>query len=189
MQADTSTGPADLKPYPVFSQALSPISQTSADRIVDNVVRIVSVEGPMTGWRIHQVYKQCAPGRESHDEFSRLLNRAISAAERSQRIVAENPFNQTGNKPRTFRLPGQSAVARELGPRTVNIVPPAEVVQYCRKAAAGEVLSDEELINRVGSCWATATVSTCGMRSWPLSDLTRGLDSAVLCVLNPRHQL
>lgn len=135
----------------MFSQSLSPISRTAANQIVENVVRIVSVEGPMTGWRIHQVYKKCAPGRESPDEFSRLLNRAISAAERSQRIVTENLFNQTGNKPRTFRLPGQpSAVARELGPRTIDIVPPAEVVQCCRKAAAGEDLSNDELIKRVG---------------------------------------
>ena len=53
---------------------------------------------------------------------SRLLNRALSAAERGERIVSENPFNQSGNKPRTFRLPGQSsAVARELGPRTIDI--------------------------------------------------------------------
>ena len=79
------------------------------------------------------------------------MNRAISAAERHQRIVADNLFNQSGNKPRTFRLSGQSsAVARELGPRTIDIVPPAEVVQYFRKAAAGEVLSDDELIKRVG---------------------------------------
>ena len=50
-----------------------------------------------------------------------------------------------------FRLPGQSfAVARELGPRSIDIVPPAEVVQYCRKAAVDEVLSDDELIKRVG---------------------------------------
>jgi len=150
-QDATSSGQADLKPYPVFSQTLSPISQTPVAQIIENLVRIVSVEGPLTGWRIHQVYKKCAPGRESHDKFSRLLNRAISASERSQRIVAENPFNQTGNKPRTFRLPGQSStVARELGPRTIDIVPPAEVVQYCHKAAAGEVLSDDELIKRVG---------------------------------------
>lgn len=144
-------GSADLKPYAVFSQSLSPITQTPADQIVENVIRIVSVEGPMTGWRIHQVYKKCAPGRESHDEFSRLLNRAISAAERRRRIVTENPFNQTGNKPRTFRLPAQStAVARELGPRSIDIVPTAEVVQYCRNATAGEVPSDDELIRRVG---------------------------------------
>ena len=107
-----------------FSEALSPISQTPADRIIDNIVRIVGVEGPVTGWRIHQVYRKSAGSGESHDEFSRLINRAISAAERRQRIVSENPFNQTGNKPRTFRLPSQSsAVARELGPRTIDIVP------------------------------------------------------------------
>ena len=141
----------DLKPYAVFSQSLSPVTQTPADQIVENVVRIVSVEGPMTGWRIHQVYKMCAQERESHDEFSRLLNRAISAAERTRRIVTENPFNQTGNKPRTFRLPAQStAVARELGPRSIDIVPPAEMVQYCRNAATGEAPSDDELVRRVG---------------------------------------
>lgn len=147
----TSPEMAELKPYPVFAQILSPISQTPAGAIVENVVRIVDVEGPMTGWRIHQVYKKCAPGTESHDEFSRLLNRAISDAERRQLIVSENPFNQTGNKPRTFRLSHQSdTVPRELGPRTIDIVPPAEVVQYCRTVlAGGNALSDEELIRGV----------------------------------------
>ncbi|MCQ4364651.1 SNF2-related protein [Mycobacterium gordonae] len=146
----TRPGLPALKAYPVFSEALSPISQTSADRIIDNVVRIVRVEGPVTGWRIHQVYRKSATGRESHDEFSRLLNRAISAAERRQRIVSENPFNQTGNKPRTFRLPGQSsAVARELGPRTIDIVPPGEVLQYCRNVSAGQMLDENDLVDRV----------------------------------------
>ncbi|OYN79552.1 DEAD/DEAH box helicase [Mycolicibacterium sphagni] len=148
-----SPGVADLKPYKAFTQPLTPISQTSADRIIDNVVRIVDAEGPMTGWRIHQVYMKCAPGRESYDEFSRLLNRAISAAERRQLIISENPFNQTGNKPRTFRLSTQaSTAARELGPRTLDIVPPHEVVQYCRKASGGRgSISDGELIKNVGN--------------------------------------
>lgn len=146
----TSPPSVTLSTYPVFSEALAPIAQTSPDRIVDNVVRIVRTEGPMTGWRIHQVYKQCAKGRESHDEFSRLLNRAISAAERNQRLVSENPYNQTGNKPRTFRLHSQlTAVIRELGPRTIDIVPPSEVLQYCRSASAGQTLSESELISRV----------------------------------------
>jgi hypothetical protein len=146
----TSPGLPTLNAYPVFSEALLPISQTSADRVIDNVVRIVGIEGPVTGWRIHEVYKKCATSRESHDELSRLLNRAISAAERHQRIVSENPFNQTGNKPRTFRLPSQSsAVARELGPRTIDIVPPGEVLQYCRNVSAGQTLSEDDLVDRV----------------------------------------
>ncbi len=157
----TSPGPVTLRAYPVFSEALAPLSQTSPDRIIDNVVRIVDVEGPMTGWRIHQVYKKCARGRESHDEFSRLLNRAISAAERNQRMVSENPYNQTGNKPRTFRLAGQStAVARELGPRTIDIVPPSEVLQYCRSVSADQTLSEGELISRVGKLLRHPQVAT-----------------------------
>ncbi|KUI22643.1 helicase SNF2 [Mycobacterium sp. GA-1285] len=157
----TSPEPPTLKAYPVFSEALSPISQTPPDRIIDNVVRIVGVEGPVTGWRIHQVYRRCAPSRESHDEFSRLLNRAISAAERHQRIVSENPFGQTGNKPRTFRLPSQSsAVARELGPRTIDIVPPTEVLQYCRNVSAGQTLSENDLIERVDRLLRTRQVAT-----------------------------
>ncbi|MGY1994733.1 SNF2-related protein, partial [Mycolicibacterium fortuitum] len=127
----SSSAPPALQRYPVFSEPLSPISQTPADRVIDNIVRIVGAEGPLTGWRLHQVYRKCATGRESHDEFSRLLNRAISAAERQQRIVSENPLNQSGNKPRTFRLRNQSlTVARELGPRTIDIVPLREVQQY-----------------------------------------------------------
>jgi hypothetical protein len=140
-----------LTPYPAFSETLPSIAQTPPDRVIDNVVRIVTVEGPVTGWRIHQAYKKCSTGQESHDDFSRLLNRAISAAERRQLIVSDNPFNQTGNKPRTFRLSSQPrAVARELGARTIDIVPPAEVAQYCREASAGADLSDDELIKRVG---------------------------------------
>jgi hypothetical protein len=54
----TSAGLPTLKPYPVFSETLSRISQTSAYRIIDNIVRLVGVEGPVTGWRIHEVYKK-----------------------------------------------------------------------------------------------------------------------------------
>lgn len=142
----------DLIPYPVFRQALPAISKTTTDRIIDNVVSIVSVEGPMTGWRIHRVYTECASSREPNDEFSRLLNRAISAAERSGLIVSENPLGRSGNKPITFRLPVQSsAIARELGPRTIDVVPPNEVVQYCRMVLVGEAsITEDALIDRVG---------------------------------------
>ncbi|MDC3729287.1 SNF2-related protein [Rhodococcus sp. Rp3] len=140
-----------LMPYPVFRRALPSISKTPPDTMVDNVVSIVSVEGPMTGWRIHQVYTECASGRDLNGEVPRLLNRAISAAERSGLIVSENPLGRSGNKPLTFRLPTQStAIARELGPRTIDLVPPNEVVQYCRIAAAGGLpVSEDALIDRV----------------------------------------
>lgn len=146
-----ASGAEQLTSYTAFSERVPAISQTSDDRIVATVVRIVDAEGPLTGWRIHQVYRQCSAGQESSDEFSRLLNRAISAAERRRLIVSENPYNQSGNKPRTFRRPSQiSSVARQLGPRTISSVPPAEVMQYCRTVSGGNAaLSDAELVKRV----------------------------------------
>lgn len=139
-----------LLPYPVFSETLPPVSETPTNQVAGIVARIVLIEGPMTGWRIHQVYKNCSTGRESRDEFSRLLNSAISVAERRKLIVAENPYSQTGNKPRTFRLSTQSReIARELGPRTISVVPPTELAQYCRAVSTSRALSDGELLRRV----------------------------------------
>ncbi|OKH78010.1 helicase SNF2 [Mycobacterium sp. SWH-M3] len=152
---------AELKTYPVFAESLPAISQTAAAQIAKNVARIVAVEGPMTGWRIHEVYKKCSGGRETHDEFSRMLNRAISAAERNRMIVSDNPSNQTGNKPRTFRLPSQPrALARQLGPRTIDIVPPAELAQYCSDAAGGASPTDEEVLRRVAKALGINQLTT-----------------------------
>lgn len=139
-----------LKPYPVFREVLSAIGQTPSDEVAKTIVRIVAVEGPMTGWRIHEVYKKCSGSRESHDVFSRLVNRAISSAERNRMIVSDNPLNQTGNKPRTFRLSSQPrALARELGPRTIDIVPPAEIAQYWLDVPGDASIAEDEALQQV----------------------------------------
>lgn len=141
-----------LSGYDAFAERLPAISDTTEARVIEAVVRIVGVEGPVTGWRIHEVYQQCSPRKEPRDEFSRILNRAISAAERSKRMVSENPLGQTGNKPRTFKLLSQStAVARALGPRTLDVVPVSEMVAYSRIVlASGAELSDAEFVSRIG---------------------------------------
>jgi hypothetical protein len=138
------------------------VSRTTPEQIAKNVARIVAVEGPMTGWRIHQVYTKCSGGvGVSYDEFSRSLNRAISAAERQKLIVSDNPYNQTGNKPRTFRLPSQpKVIARQLGPRTVDIVPPAEIAQYRREVSLGAAVSEEELLRRVADLLGLKQLTT-----------------------------
>lgn len=139
-----------LKAYQVFGERVSVPSPTSPREIIDNVVRIVAIEGPVTGWRIHQVYAQCSPVQQWRDESSSLLNRAISAAERQGLIVAENPLGHKGNKPRTFKLPQQSSeVARTLGPRSISVVPPVEVLQYCRLVSGGQQLTADGVVQRV----------------------------------------
>lgn len=142
---------AGLRPYPVFAERLAPISRDSEAHVVKHVVEIVRVEGPLTGWRIHQVYWKCLDQSESHDDFARLLNRAISAAERRGLVVSENPLNQSGNKPRTFRLPSQApALVRELGPRTLGVVPPRELKLLWAEVDRDESMSNEDVFALIG---------------------------------------
>lgn len=142
-----------LAPYVAFTGALPAITTTSADAITANVVEIVSVEGPVTGWRIHQTYTERVRRSRSREELSRLVNRAISDAERRGLIVSDNPLGLSGNKPVTFRLPEQPWVrARELGPRTIDVVPVREVAEYCRLVSTGELsLFEDELVRRVAA--------------------------------------
>lgn len=99
--------------------------------MVTNVVRIVECEGPIAGHRLHQVYVKAAGGRRVGKEIARQLNQAITVAERRGLIVSENPLRQAGVKPKTFRTPTQPRVhPRDLGPRTLESVPPAELAHH-----------------------------------------------------------
>ncbi|MBX7452220.1 DEAD/DEAH box helicase [Mycolicibacterium sp. 3033] len=157
----TSCNSDGLPPYPVFVGRLRPISQTSPNQMLNSLVDIITREGPVTGWRVHQVYGSCSTEGESAPEFSRLVNRAISAAESRGLIVSDNPLHKAGNKPRTFRLPTQApAIARQLGPRTLDVVPPAEMHLLCERVAAGGSLSDAEIVARVARMLKLEQLST-----------------------------
>lgn len=140
-----------LPRYDTFNEPLPPITETPLTAVVDNVVRIVAVEGPVTGHRLHHAYRDAYGGHRVGKEIARLLNRAISLAERRRLIIADNPLKESGVKPRTFRLPTQAEVVpRELGPRTLELVPPAELAYHLALLSSGsEVPSDEELFRAV----------------------------------------
>lgn len=115
-----------LLPYNEFSGTFLPVAETAFESVIDNVVCIVEVEGPILGYRLHDAYRE-ASGDWDDRECSRILNRAITRAEASGWIVSDNPLGAEGVKPRTFRLATQPVViARELGPRSLAQVPPAE---------------------------------------------------------------
>ncbi|CAN7328267.1 DEAD/DEAH box helicase [Mycolicibacterium frederiksbergense] len=88
----------ELQPYREFAERLPAISETPPDEIVKNVQRIVSVEGPITGWRLHAVYQNQSAG-DAGGDFSKILNRAISSAIRDGVVLFDNPLNQAGNNP------------------------------------------------------------------------------------------
>ena len=120
----TKTG---LLPYTVFSGTFPPLSETPADKVIENIICIVEVEGPLTGYRIHAAYLEASGDWESRAN-AKLLNQSISRAESQGLILVDNPLGAEGITTRTFRLPGQPAVIRrEQGPRSLTQVPPAEL--------------------------------------------------------------
>lgn len=140
-----------LRPYVPFSESLPPVNQSSITEMEANIVRIVSAEGPVLGHRIHNAYREAYGGQRVGREIARLLNRAISMAERHGHITSDNPLNDSGIKTRTFRLPSQPPVSpRELGPRSLDLVPPAELAYHLSDLwLDDELQSEEELFRAV----------------------------------------
>lgn len=136
-----------LPTYRTFDDPLPEIGETPLADMVSNIVRIVEREGPILGLRLHQVYVKASGGRRVGREIARQLNQAISLAEKRGLIIAENPLGEAGVKPKTFRTPGQQSVdPRELGPRTLDSVPPAELAHHLATVAPDDSeWSDEEL--------------------------------------------
>ncbi|OBB19763.1 ATP-binding protein IstB [Mycolicibacterium setense] len=139
-----------LAPYIAFTDSLLPIQGTPLPALVSNVVRIVEAEGPMLGHRLHDAYRDAYGGQRVGKEIARQLNRAIQLAVRRGQIIADNPLNLPGVKPKTFRLPAQpDVVRRELGPRTLSLVPPAELAAHLAEFAGVGSCSEDELFRGV----------------------------------------
>jgi very-short-patch-repair endonuclease len=135
----------NVMPYASFDDALPPVGDSRLDTISTNIARIVAVEGPVLGDRLHQVYAKAAGGQSVGKQTAHILNQAITSAERRGMIVSDNPLNEAGVKPRTFRLPTQSGVsARQLGPRPLSLVPPAELAHHLVEVSIERQLRTED---------------------------------------------
>lgn len=121
----------DLHPYIAFAEPLPRITDSQLDTLSRNIARIVAVEGPVLGERLHQAYAKAAGSQVVGKKVAQMLNQAITSAERRGMIVSDNPLGDSGVKPKTFRLAVQpEVVARELGPRSLGSVPPAELAHH-----------------------------------------------------------
>jgi very-short-patch-repair endonuclease len=139
------------QPYISFADSLPSLGESRLDTVSTNIARIVAVEGPVLGDRLHQAYAKAAGSQTVGKNAAHILNQAITSAERRGMIVSDNPLNEPGVKPKTFRLVTQpEVVARELGPRSIGLVPPAELAHHLLEAsAAGDVRDEEALFHAV----------------------------------------
>lgn len=130
---------SSLLRYAAFHDKVVPADGAPLAQIVEDLVRIISVEGPILGHRLHGVYARSSAVQGAGVEATRSVNRAVTEALRQGLLVVDDPLGESGVKPRTFRTPDQPPVLlRELGPRCLLHIPPAELAMMLR-AVADEV--------------------------------------------------
>jgi len=133
-----------LLPYNAYRGTVVPVGLARPSEIIDGLVEIVASEGPILGYRLHSVYVQSSEGLRVGHQIAKALNSAIYSAVRRGRLIQDNPLEEAGVRPSTFRLPGQPAVViRQLGPRRFEHIPPAELAAVMHVAAEGTGWDDE----------------------------------------------
>lgn len=148
-EAPAASGSSSLDEYVAFDEPLAAPLAATREQLIDGLVRIVAVEGPVVGDRLQQAYVRAGGQQRVGKQIASALNSAISAAVRKGLIVAESPLNEQGNKPKTFREPSQPSVrVRSLGPRTLDQVPPLEMATLLEWSAADVGWDDEEALFR-----------------------------------------
>lgn len=148
--SSTGLGGSTLARYESFGGATVPVATATDDEIIEGLQRILAIEGPVQGSRLLSAYAQASGGQRVGKVIAKRLNSVVAKAERRKLILGEDPFRRSGVKFRTFRLPGQpGAVSRELGPRKLEEVPPAELALALAQVADENPNSGQEQLLRL----------------------------------------
>ncbi|NKE58587.1 AAA family ATPase [Lentzea sp. PSKA42] len=127
-EASPPAADSTLAAYQHFGGTVVQVGEASRQDLLSGLVRLVEAEGPMLGSRLHTAYVRASGAVRVTKLVAGELNKAISQAVRKGELIEDNPLGESGIKPRTYRLPGQAEVRlRQLGPRSLDEVPPAEL--------------------------------------------------------------
>ncbi|MFC5260918.1 AAA domain-containing protein [Kribbella qitaiheensis] len=139
----------ELAPYAEYTGILpSAVTATKHD-LIRGIRSIVAVEGPVEGHRLHTAYVRASGGHRVGKQIAKALNSAIVIAVRQGTLLADNPLEQSGVKPRTYRLPDQPELTvRQLGPRPLEHVPPRELAALIADAADVHGWDSDEVLFR-----------------------------------------
>ena len=142
----------ELQPYSAWNPATrvaSPDHVQPRERM-EVLRQIVEMEGPILGRRLYQLYVRSAGMSRVGKHLAKLLNIASHAAASQGLLIESNPLDEPGQQVKTFRLGSQPEVSlRELGPRTIWEVPPAELAAALDYARGGLSLPTEDWYRRL----------------------------------------
>jgi len=105
--------------------------------IIDGLIKIIEVEGPMICSRAYRLYAKAAGIERIGHNLLRIFNEATRRAIRKGLIQSENEHYSTKLLHRILRKTGTSAIIlRQLGNRIFDEVPPSEVALLMRQIYA-----------------------------------------------------
>ena len=103
----------------------------------------------MRGNRLRTAYVRASGGSRVGKAIAQVLNSAIYRAEKRGLLVGDNPLGTSGVHSRTYRLPEQQEFKlRDLGPRTLDEVPPRELAEVMRRIRHDNPTADDEQVLR-----------------------------------------
>jgi hypothetical protein len=117
--------------------------------VVEGIVRIVEVEGPIIAKRIYEIYlRSCGIRRLGH-ELKSTMNKALADAVRQGLLVTENEVTEKGLIFSVVRMNGSPPIKlRNRGPRSFEEIPASElqvVAKYLLQHQGFSSGSDEHL--------------------------------------------
>ncbi len=146
-----------MEPYEPFTAQLQSPTSASHRTIINDFVRVVEVEGPVSGARLRAAYVSAARTRGT-EQVTRKLDAALRDVVAEGKLLVDDPLGIGYPELCTYRVPGQpESRCRQLGPRSLDEVPArelADVVAHCaiehgwqdRKALMRGVLDEFRLI-------------------------------------------
>jgi hypothetical protein len=138
-----------LAAYGQFTGTAVQVAEASRRDLIDGLVRLVEVEGPVLGSRLHTAYVRSSGSVRVTKLVAGELDKAIARAVREGRLLEDDPLGESGAKPRTYRLPDQPEVRmRQLGPRSFEEVPPGELAALLDHVAERDGNTGGEALQR-----------------------------------------
>ncbi|MFD3593179.1 AAA domain-containing protein [Nocardia sp. NPDC058640] len=122
----------EIGEYQAFSGLVAVPSAGMDTAVVDDLIRIVTTEGPVTAARIHSVFARTAGGTD----VGPTVDAALATAVEQGQLLAEDYLNMSRPEWISYRKPEQSTVClRTIGVRRIEEVPARELAGMLRHCA------------------------------------------------------
>lgn len=139
--------PLALEPYGSYQGGLPDPTRAPIDAVVEALVRMVAIEGPVTARRLHRVFAEAAGVHSEHLTLARslALDESLREASSTGRVATASDDGDT-----LYALPGVSLLRpRARGPRRFSEIPPSELLAIAARLPMARADSAARMAKRL----------------------------------------